>query len=192
VVIGATGNVGSVVADALLAHGKPVRVVGRDAARLKRFTERGAEAAAGSIGEPHFTRSAIAGASAVFVMVPPSIDPGYREFQLRAAAALEGAIDAAPRRARPHHARGHRRDCQAIGKPDLRYVALPYADALQGMIAAGLPEDIAALYVELARSLNDGVLRPSQPRSPATTTPTSIEWFAENVIAPAFRGTAPR
>ena len=57
------------------------------------------------------------------------------------------------------------------------------------MIAAGLPEDIAALYVELARALNDGVLRPSQPRSPATTTPTSIEWFAENVIAPAFRGT---
>jgi uncharacterized protein YbjT (DUF2867 family) len=291
VVIGATGNVGSVIAEALLADGRSVRVVGRDAARLKRFTERGAEAAAGSIDDPGFTRSAIAGASAVFVMVPPNIDPGYRAFQLRAAAALEGAIDAA----RPAHAmtlssvgadvpegtgpvaglhdlerrldampglsvlhlrptyyfENHleavgmvkaagflgsplaadlnmgqiatrdigelaarrmlaldwsgrevhelhgERDLtmpevtaaigKAIGKPDLRYVAFSYADALQGMIEAGLPEDAASLFVELARALNEGVLRPSQPRSPATTTPTSIEWFAENVFAPAFR-----
>ena len=44
VVTGARGNTGSIVADALLAAGKEVRVIGRDAKRLERFTDKGAEA----------------------------------------------------------------------------------------------------------------------------------------------------
>jgi uncharacterized protein YbjT (DUF2867 family) len=76
---------------------------------------------------------------------------------------------------------------RAIGKPDLRYVQFPYEPALQGMVQMGLPEELAGLYVEMARGFNEGHVQPAQPRSAATTTPTSIEWFADNVFAPAWK-----
>jgi|ERR1700689_2548236 NAD(P)-dependent dehydrogenase (short-subunit alcohol dehydrogenase family) len=44
VILGATGNTGSIIADSLLSKGKKVRVVGRDAERLERFVRKGAEA----------------------------------------------------------------------------------------------------------------------------------------------------
>jgi uncharacterized protein YbjT (DUF2867 family) len=78
----------------------------------------------------------------------------------------------------------------AIGKPDLRYVQLPEPDALRGMVQAGLPEELAALYIEMARGLNEGHVKPTQPRSAATTTPTSIEAWASAVYAPAFHAAA--
>ncbi len=41
VILGASGNTGSIVADSLLSEGKRVRVVGRDAVRLlKRFADK--------------------------------------------------------------------------------------------------------------------------------------------------------
>ena len=36
VILGASGNTGSIIADSLLSKGKKVRVVGRDAERLQR------------------------------------------------------------------------------------------------------------------------------------------------------------
>ncbi len=71
-ITGATGNIGSKVADALLARGEKVRVIGRDAARLRRFVEKGAEAAAGDLKDRTFLRGAFAGATAVFAMIPPN------------------------------------------------------------------------------------------------------------------------
>lgn len=44
VVASATSNTGSAVAEALLAAGHRIRVLGRDRGRLQRFAERGAEA----------------------------------------------------------------------------------------------------------------------------------------------------
>jgi len=76
---------------------------------------------------------------------------------------------------------------RAIGKPDLTYRAFPYPDAEKGMIQAGLPPELAALYVEMARGFNEGRLRPLQPRSASTTTATSIESWAAEVFAPAYR-----
>ncbi len=76
---------------------------------------------------------------------------------------------------------------KAIGKPELKYAQFPYADAEKGMIAAGLPAEMAALYAEMSRGFNDGHLKATQPRSAATTTPTSIEKWAAEVFAPAFR-----
>ncbi len=77
---------------------------------------------------------------------------------------------------------------KAIGRAELRYVAFPYPDAKQGMVQAGMPADLADLYVEMSRAFNDGVVKATQPRSEKTTTPTSIEAWAERVFAPAFRG----
>jgi uncharacterized protein YbjT (DUF2867 family) len=292
VVTGATGHAGSAVAERLLDSGRKVRVVGREAARLARFTARGAEAAVGSLDDPAFVGRALQGAAAVFAMIPPLFAPGYRAFQRRVVEAIGAAVDGA----RPAHvvalssigadvASGNgpiaglydlerrlesipgvatlawragyffenhlagipmikqagiygsalradlkmaqiatrdigdaaarsmlaldwsssevrelqgQRDLtmqeaasalgRAIGKPDLRYIAFSYEDAQHGMVAAGLPSDLAALYVEMSRGFNDGAVRSTQPRTGSTTTATSIEWFAENVFAPAFRG----
>jgi uncharacterized protein YbjT (DUF2867 family) len=76
---------------------------------------------------------------------------------------------------------------KAVGKPDLKYVAFPYPDARAGMIQAGLTPELADLYVEMSRGFNERHLHPLQPRSAATTTPTSIEAWAEKVFAPAFK-----
>jgi uncharacterized protein YbjT (DUF2867 family) len=78
----------------------------------------------------------------------------------------------------------------AIGRPDLRYVQLSYADAQRGMVQAGLPEEMAALLAEMEQGLNEGHVKASQPRSADTTTPTSIEAWASAVYAPAFRAAA--
>ena len=45
VITGATGHTGSAAADKLLATGAKVRVLGRDAKRLERFAQKGAEIA---------------------------------------------------------------------------------------------------------------------------------------------------
>jgi hypothetical protein len=41
VILGASGNTGSIIADSLLSKGNKVRVVGRDAGRLQRFVRQG-------------------------------------------------------------------------------------------------------------------------------------------------------
>src|ERR1035437_368323 len=70
-ITGATGNIGSQAADILLAKGVKVRVIGRNAARLQRFVEKGAEAAVGDLKDSAFVTGAFTGASAVFAMIPP-------------------------------------------------------------------------------------------------------------------------
>lgn len=76
---------------------------------------------------------------------------------------------------------------KAIGKPDLRYVQFPYPDAEKGLVQAGLPQEMAALYMEMSKGFNDGHVKPTQPRTPASTTPTSLERWAAEVFAPAFK-----
>jgi hypothetical protein len=71
VVTGATENTGSVIADALLATGKKVRVIGRDAKRLERFTHKGAEAFVADPTDAAAITNAFAGAEAAYLMIPP-------------------------------------------------------------------------------------------------------------------------
>lgn len=291
VVTGATGHTGQIVAERLVTAGKKVRVVGRDAAKLKKIT--GAEAAVGSLEDFDFVAKAFAGASAAYVLVPPNYalpQGGFRAYQNRI---IQSAINALDKSRTSHvvtlssvgahlgagvgpvcglydmekaftaylpkanvlHLRptyfmenllanigmvksmgilgtplaadvampfiasrdigavaakhlleldfkGHSvqellgaRDVTmnevaralgtAIGKPDLKYVAVPYDDAKLGLLQMGLSEEIAGMYVELSRAFNDGT-RPTQSRSPSTTTPTTIEEFAKSVFAPAY------
>lgn len=73
-----------------------------------------------------------------------------------------------------------------IGRHDLRYVQFPYAEAQEGLVRAGVPGEIAALYVDLAKGFNEGKVRALKRRSPETTTPTSIEQWAARVFGPAW------
>lgn len=75
---------------------------------------------------------------------------------------------------------------KAIGKPDLKYVQFPYEDAIKGMVQAGLTEDLASIYVEMAQAFNEGKVE-FGPRDAESTTPTSIEAFAE-VFAQIYNG----
>jgi len=73
VILGATGHVGTWVADRLLDQGKPVRVVSRNIRRLKSCMIKGAIPFAGDISDDKFLSKAFAGATAVFSMIPPDL-----------------------------------------------------------------------------------------------------------------------
>jgi len=71
VILGASGNTGSVVADFLLSKGEKVRVVGRDAGRLQRFVEKGAEAFTAELTDVAALAKAFDGARAAYLLLPP-------------------------------------------------------------------------------------------------------------------------
>jgi uncharacterized protein YbjT (DUF2867 family) len=80
---------------------------------------------------------------------------------------------------------------RGIGKPDLRYQQLSYDRAQQALTQLGVPPKTAALYVELYKAINAGVLAAQEPRSPENSTPTSFEEFVQDVFAAAYHGKAP-
>jgi uncharacterized protein YbjT (DUF2867 family) len=82
VIVGATGNTGSVVAEALLARSEKVRGIGRNKEKLGKLAAKGAETAVGEVTDAAFLTKAFEGARAVYFMVPPNpISNDYRAFQ---------------------------------------------------------------------------------------------------------------
>ncbi|PZG13813.1 NmrA family NAD(P)-binding protein [Nonomuraea aridisoli] len=95
VVSSATSDTGSAVAEALLDAGQRVRVLGRSRDRLRRFVDRGAEAAEVRTDDPGGLRDAFADARAAFVMIAPGIIPDSSDFpahQRRVIAAHQKAL----------------------------------------------------------------------------------------------------
>ena len=93
VVLGATGNTGSVIANSLLLHGERVRVVGRSASRLERFVRKGSEAFVASVNDATSITKALTGARAAYLMLPPNfVSPDYRADQERESDAIAQAV----------------------------------------------------------------------------------------------------
>lgn len=93
VITGATGNIGKGIALKLLSNGQKVRVIGRDGAKLKAFSDRGAEAHVGSADDVEFLKKAFAGAIGVFTMNPPDVGtPDLAAYQDRFSDAYAAAI----------------------------------------------------------------------------------------------------
>lgn len=93
VVTGATGHTGNVVAKALLARGEKVRVVGRNADRLKALIAEGAESFAADLTDVAGVTQAFVGAKAVYMMMPPNLaSPDFRAFQDRVIDAITAAL----------------------------------------------------------------------------------------------------
>jgi uncharacterized protein YbjT (DUF2867 family) len=93
VITGATGNTGSVAAEALLAKGEKVRVVGRDASRLQSFVTRGAEAVVANLEDKVSLARAFEGATAVYAMIPENmVVEDFRTYQERVADAIASAV----------------------------------------------------------------------------------------------------
>jgi uncharacterized protein YbjT (DUF2867 family) len=78
----------------------------------------------------------------------------------------------------------------AIGKQDLTYVQLPDEQVIQAMTGMGMSRNIAQLLCEMSAALNNGHMRPLEPRSEKNTTPTTLEMFVEEVFLPAYKGQA--
>jgi uncharacterized protein YbjT (DUF2867 family) len=291
VILGASGNTGSIIADALLSKGKKVRVAGRDAGRLQRFVRKGAEAFTGDVSDAVALTKAFRGARAAYLMLPPITS---REDQERESDAIAKAVTESGLRYAVHlssygahvpegtgpvaglhsseqklnavgglsvlHLRaayfmennlaaismiqekgifGHallpdlklpmmvtrdvgnyaaqrlldldfsgnqtrellgERDlsmaeataiiARGIGKPDLRYVQFSYDQVQQVLEQMGMPPKKAAVYIELFRAINTGILVAQEPRSRENTTPTSFEKFVQDVFVPAYHGKA--
>jgi uncharacterized protein YbjT (DUF2867 family) len=295
VITGATGNTGSVVTEKLLAKGEKVRVIGRDAKRLERFTNKGAEPFIADASSADALTKAFAGAKAVYAMIPPDIAVSdVRAYQERvsddlAAAITKNGIKHAvalssvgadkPDRTGPvvglHSLEKkldgiaglnalylragyfmenllpqvgviqsfgviagpvrpdlplpmiatrdigavaaeallkldfngkHTRELQgprdvtyndvakivgaAIGKPDLKYMQMPPAQLKPALVQMGMSSNMVDLLLEMAESLNSGYMKMLEPRSPANSTPTTLETFVAEVFVPAYRGKA--
>src|SRR6266853_862680 len=291
VIVGAGGHTGSIIANSLLAEGRKVRAVGRDAGRLQRFVRQGAEAFTTTLSDAAALTKAFRGARAAYLMLPPAksreeqerdsdgIAKAVKESGLRYAVHLSSYGAQVPEGTGPvsglhsseqklsaigglnvlHlraayfmennlaaigmiHGMGvfgnallpdlklpmaatrdvgycaaHRllhldfsgkqtrellgqRDlsiteataviARGIGKPDLRYEQFPYDQVQQALTQLGVPPKGAAMYIEMYKAINAGVLVPLEPRSPDNTTPTSFERFVQDVFAAAYHGKA--
>ncbi len=80
-ITGITGQVGGVVARTLLAAGKDVRAVLRDAGKAQSWATQGCEPALARMDHTDALQRAFAGAEAAFVVLPPNFDPspGFTE-----------------------------------------------------------------------------------------------------------------
>lgn len=77
-ILGATGNIGSIITKKLLEKGEKVRVVGRSAVKLQAFAQRGAEVFVADVMDASALAQALVGARAAFLMVPPNLaSPDY-------------------------------------------------------------------------------------------------------------------
>lgn len=294
-IIGATGNTGSLVAEKLLARGEKVRVVGRDAQRLERFTRKGAEASIADAADAGALTKAFSGATAVYAMIPPNIAaPDVRAYAESVSGALRAAIEengikyavvlssigadkasgtgpvaglhnlekklegiaglnalflragyfmenilpqagiikamgimAGPLREdlpvamiatrdigafaaeallkldfagkTAHELQGSRDVAYAevakivgaaIGNPSLAYRQVPAAQLKPALMQMGMSSSMVDLLLEMSDALNSGHMKTLEPRSPATTTPTTLETFVAEVFLPAYQGKA--
>jgi uncharacterized protein YbjT (DUF2867 family) len=89
VILGASGNTGSIIVNFLLSKGEKVRVVGRDVGRLQPFVRKGAEAFTAEVSDAAALAKAFGGARAAYLMLPPL---NSREEQERQSDAIAKAV----------------------------------------------------------------------------------------------------
>src|SRR5438067_2323383 len=163
VVLGATGNTGSVVAKKLLERGEKVRAVGRDAAKLAQLFPLGAQSGAeGAAAAEALQRLEFSGVCTRELL-------GQRDVTHDEGASAIGA---------------------GIGKPKLSYQKFPSFLVEQGMKQMGIPGKTASLMSEMNEAANDGLLNPEESRSEKNTTPTAIEIWVKEVFAPVYNAKA--
>src|SRR5512144_1256874 len=92
-IMGATGNVGSKIANNLLNRGENIRVISRSRDNLRPLMERGAEAFVGDAADPAFLTSAFKNADCVLTMIPSNIKAeDYRAYQNKVGESVARAI----------------------------------------------------------------------------------------------------
>ncbi len=74
---------------------------------------------------------------------------------------------------------------RALGQT-ARFVQTTPDEARAFLVKSGASEDMAAQFVEMYQAIESGHLTGEDPRTPESTTPTSLEEFVETVLAPAI------
>jgi uncharacterized protein YbjT (DUF2867 family) len=92
-IMGATGNTGKKIMEALLNAGEKIRALGRSETKLAKLKRAGAERLAGDLNDVAFLNEAFHGADAVYILLPTDPRaPDYRAEQDRQGEAIEKAI----------------------------------------------------------------------------------------------------
>ena len=73
-----------------------------------------------------------------------------------------------------------------LGKP-VKCLDATLDQARAAMLGMGMPDFVVALIIEQYVAFRDGRLEPAEPRTPDTTTPTTLAEFARTTLAPAVR-----
>jgi len=94
VVLGASGNTGSVVARELLAKGAKVRALGRDAMKLSALARLGADVDVADLSDTAALTNIFTGAKAAYLLIPPQI---HAEDFIAAADSISTSIASAVR-----------------------------------------------------------------------------------------------
>ena len=77
----------------------------------------------------------------------------------------------------------------ALGKP-VRCVEATPDQARGAMKGMGMPDFVVDLIMEQYVAFRDGRLESAEPRTPDTTTPTTLAEFARTTLIPAIRAAA--
>jgi uncharacterized protein YbjT (DUF2867 family) len=79
---------------------------------------------------------------------------------------------------------------KTIGKPGLGYMQLPPQQLKPALVGMGMSSSMADSLLEMSESLNNGYMVALEARSPANTTPTTLEQFVAEEFVPRFKGKA--
>jgi hypothetical protein len=77
---------------------------------------------------------------------------------------------------------------KSIGKPDLKYMQVPFMMLEPALVQMGMPKSTAALMIEMWKGSIAGNVAPQEARTAKNTTPTTLESFAAEIFAPAYLG----
>lgn len=96
VLTGGAGHITKPAAEKLLAAGHEVILISRNADNAKELIAKGAKVAEGSVEDAAFITKTLAGADAVYLMIPPNFSPegGWRTYQNKVADHYISAIQA--------------------------------------------------------------------------------------------------
>src|SRR5664279_535579 len=84
VVTGASGRTGGRVTGSLVGKGKKVPAIGRDAKKLARLANLGAELSIGTVEDVHYLTTALEGAEAAYLVLPEDLSQSdLRAYQKR-------------------------------------------------------------------------------------------------------------
>ncbi|GAB2601299.1 NAD(P)H-binding protein [Spirosoma areae] len=75
---------------------------------------------------------------------------------------------------------------EAVGKPEMPWVIFPDDQNTQGMLQAGLNEEMATAYTTMGQSLREGKMQADFFRNKPEYSKIKLEEFAKNEFAPAF------
>lgn len=98
-IAGVSGHTGRAAAEALLSSGARVRVIVRDAAKGEAWAARGAEVAIADLGDARALAEALRGVDGAYLLLPPRVAPGFREYQKATGRSVLAAVE----EARPAH-----------------------------------------------------------------------------------------